>query len=252
MNNLLLIFINALFIAGLVLSFYNIVYYSAITCIAAALFFLYIKKEMQKYSRVEKDALSFLEGVAKNSGIKPFSKRVLKSLKENYIFYKEVKEIVEKHLYSSYAGCEIAEIPYQSNCLTETLWVVTETLNKGVPSNEAIPKLLDKYRYLNELKMKHVGNITNSDAVLKSGTMIFFPIFAGIGKNIIGLNIVSGVSSNLSAFSMLIMAYLFVINLAISAHQKLNAKFKISNMVMQACIGIFVFNIAFMLGKYMI
>lgn len=252
MNNLLLIPVNVLFIAGLALSFYNIVYYSAITCIAAALFFLYVRKEIQKYSKVEEDALSFLEGIAKNSNIKPFSKRVLKSLKENYIFHKEVGAIVEKYLYSPYASCDIAKIPYKSNCLTETMWVITETLNKGIPSDKTISKLLDKYRYSNELRMKHVGNIANSDAVLKSGSMVFFPIFAGIGKNIIGLNIVSGASSDLFPFSILIMVYLFVINLATNIYQKSNTKLKISNAIMQACIGIFVFNIAFILGKYMI
>ncbi|MGC8622450.1 MAG: hypothetical protein ACP5SJ_03415 [Candidatus Micrarchaeia archaeon] len=111
----------------------------------------------------------------------------LSSLHPSFPFSRSLRKAFGVYKYSGDTSrIEEAGKSYDSELLQESMHVIAESLRTGSSAFEALSEI--KSRFDEEKRSTpSIGRLQGMDSVTAIGIQIFFPIFAGISANIIGI-----------------------------------------------------------------
>jgi hypothetical protein len=190
--------------------------------IAAAAFVLlllsYMKaKKDTSLKKVDSDSLTLLRNISVNYAQGASSVSVLgRSIGQNLAFSGQLKLAIRRYLRSGDIESSFASIPmYDSYLFFETVSIMKAMLASQKNVRKRISNAVSFAERLEQQQLKLHGNMTNSISVARLGSVLFFPIFAGISYRIILFSGSLGLSSGIQASGLLpvVSFYIGVSNL---------------------------------------
>ncbi len=251
-SELKLLISSAFSCAAIALLALNLVYISIAPMALAIVFFaLHARLERGNSSKLEKDALSFLERIAASKR-RPFLKRIEESLQKHYQFYSDMAICIRRYALSSDANNSFKQLfQYRSECLSETVFLARNALESGTDVDRPLAQLVSKYSYKKELRLRNLGGVSNTSSIVSMGTIVFFPAFSGIGRDIMGMSVIGGSGASY-AYTFVVLAYIAIIGAIASLYRNSDSLEKASSWIVMLAAGMFTYFITGSMGSLLI
>ncbi len=197
-------------------------------------------------SRQERDSLEFLSRLS-SSEVIPFSKRAMDAAK-GLKFEQAVVDTVKR-----WALGDASDVPLpladDPTCLLSTMHLARDAVLNGANIDAQLKSLLSRQRYASELKMRHIGGISNTLSLIQAGNCAFFPAFAGVCRNImdIGLPTQATTAATLP-FIVVVAAYIALVAVISAFFQKGD---RVPGAIAMASSGMVMLNIVAAAGSLM-
>lgn len=234
--------ITAAFVSSAALSFLQP--YLALPLLAAA-FFVYAsrrKRSERARMKAEREALEFLGRLSKGSAV-PFARRAEEAA-AGLSLEKQVMGIVGQM--QLYHGGRAPSYECGTECLSGTMLIVNDAIVNGIEVGVQLDALLSHYQYINELRLKHVGAVSNALSLMEAGNSIFFPMFAGISGRIAAATAAASAAQQTLPFTFVIVSFIAIMGSVSGYFQKAE---RLAGAASAASAGIVVFNIVGALGS---
>ncbi|MGC8687621.1 MAG: hypothetical protein ACP5RM_02890 [Candidatus Micrarchaeia archaeon] len=156
-----------------------------------------------KASGSDQDVLSFVNNMIANySESSGLARCALKSLDKRMWFYEDMKKFLHEYMVS---GSIPGKFPKEGH-YGELLTIISMGLDDGAGIREALLLLSKDMEAEQEIRSRYSGSAYNALFISSMGSVVFFPIFAGISYYIMGFP--SGIAS---AHQIGIIEYSFII-----------------------------------------
>lgn len=230
----------ASFMIMLALLYYGRLYMSAVFLAAGVIGFgMHLKAENSKKKSIDRDALIFAERFLK-CGTKPVIERISASIQPNFAFYHDMEDAVEHYVFSGDVDRAFSNlIGSGSRCLSEVAATIVKMLETGADHSSELERIVERQRHIKELRMRNLGLMANSASITELGSMVFFPAFAGVCRNILMLT--SSGNAQYYAYTFVIIAFVIVLAGINAIFKRSTFKEKAFGAFMFISVGIFVY-----------
>ena len=137
-------------------------------------------------SRTEADSTQFVGNLIENhDGHADTISLIHASLSPSFSFYRIMNEAISR--YSAQGSAELSFsklLKSDSAALSETVSAIVRRLDDGAEMIDPLKEIRRHINSENRHKMKNLGSVLNADSVVRLGSMMFFPVFAGISMRI--------------------------------------------------------------------
>ncbi|MGC8669840.1 MAG: hypothetical protein ACP5TL_01650 [Candidatus Micrarchaeia archaeon] len=213
---------SALF--GIVSAIYGAIAISALLISACLAFAYFFKKGYNNFNMY--DLLIFTNNLVVNaSNEKSTLKAIENSLDRRFAFYDDVSKAIREYRLSGNADKAFSfALKNPSELFREVFFVISDSLSNGLSIVEPMKELSAEIAAIEELQSKNVGNFTNTMSIVNLGSILFFPIFAGISYYIMGFssNINRMVPISEAAFFSMVILYVMEIGIFNNIHGNVN------------------------------
>ncbi|MGC8651959.1 MAG: hypothetical protein ACP5UH_01765 [Candidatus Micrarchaeia archaeon] len=170
------------------------------------------------------------------------------SLDPGLVFYNKVTDALHMYELSGNAQRAFAWADCCSSRLCkEVFFALSESLESGTIMLGPIKELYRNISSAQAIQLRSVGSATNALSIVSVGSVVFFPIFAGISYYIMGFS--SGLSGNaaigFAAYAFMIVFYVSEISVYNSLHGALD-RGAISGILANIAVGTLLFRLSYM------
>jgi hypothetical protein len=172
-----------------------------------------IKKGFIDSRRIDADTLSLLRNMKANYSRGASARVVLsKSIRSGFVFGKALSLAVNAYFRSgdlnfSFRGLE----RYRSAVFGEAVSMIKDYIGNGAGIRKRLDDMLAAAERLEGQRLRSHGGLTNAFSVVRLGSILFFPMFAGISCRIIAFSAAMGLSGSIAAQSLLPVILFYVV-----------------------------------------
>ncbi len=137
--------------------------------------------------QVDADALELTEALLqKLAEGAPLANALERSLPQKYAFRDDAVRALQCYTRSGDAKVFGSVSAFGSKRLKELFSAIAASLESGHDASVPLERLRDDFRQADSYRLRGIGNSSNYSAVMRLGTSVFFPMFAGVSVNIMG------------------------------------------------------------------
>jgi hypothetical protein len=206
---------------------------------------------------VERDALRFIDNMLENYSDSMNTLALLeRSLNSRFAFCKDVQDAIRKYALSSNARQAFsALLGYESYALRGIASAVIGRLDEGAELRMQLVEVRRHVMQRNRKELKSSGTLGSALSITRMGSVLFFPIFAGISVNIMQFTAGMRNAGHPSAAALIAVfafciAYLNLLNSKYSVRESVMSRTKKS--ALSCAVAIFVFKVTSVLSVVML
>lgn len=114
----------------------------------------------------------------------PLANAVGRSLSADFVFSAAAREALLRYLQSGTADAFRSIDAAGSKRLAELFSVIASSLESGSDSRHTLAKLCESFAQEDAYRLRSLGSTGNYSSIIRLGTSVFFPMFAGVSINI--------------------------------------------------------------------
>ena len=234
--------------------FVNVYAGIAAAMLSFAAFYLLHRRVGGDHSSIESDTAQFISNLIDNyDGYADTISVIRSSLSPSFRFYSDMNEAISKYLTQGNAELSFSKLLSSSSvALCETASAIVRRLDDG---SDMIGPLKETRRHINaenRHRLKNLGSVLNADSVVRLGSMMFFPAFAGISMRIA---VFAGSSQGFAALKAgalsLIFAF-YIIHTNLMNFSYSNSPMKTEKAALSAALGMIAFRASYLLSTMML
>ncbi len=254
MNNFLFRFKNYLIILELILFVFSIFFiflnkllFCFLLFVIALILYLNIKRIEHK-NKINENDYEFLSNLIYRYNLNHNKLQLISSsLNKKFYFYNQIIlsiKLYKKSLNAENSFSNLFE-SFGSFYFKQIINLIIQNLDENIDiyfSLIEVKKQLDKeIKYMSKIS----GNLHSSISMIQLGSVIFFPIFAGISMNILEFTSkMNNINFNFENFSILFVFYIIIINIINFRYKNEEKISKISNIFFFSSFSIILFKIS--------
>ncbi len=232
-------------IAGLVQNLYIAVPLLAIGIAARA------KRKAAGQDRINTDTYNFLNGLAKEldkSGNLGRSAEL--ACGSDYLFSNSLRRALKRYQETSDAETSFKALDeFHSAFLSEAALLIAKGLHTGKDVSSQLNDLVERLEERQRTTLKVVGIASNAFSINRIGSAVFFPLFAGIGINIIGFaGTMGGNSIDTTGITAIMLGYIAISNFINARYDGKTVSRITENFAMYSSIGVILFRLSSVLA----
>jgi hypothetical protein len=226
----------------------------AFIALGSATFYVLHRRMGSDADRIESDSAQFVGNLIENYDAHADTiSQIRASLSPSFWFYPEMSSAISRYIAQGHARLSFSKLlGSKSISLREATSAMVRRLDDGA---EIIDSLKETKRHANtenRQRMKNLGSVLNADSVVRLGSMVFFPVFAGISMRIA---LFAGSSQGFAALRIGALSAIFAFYII---HTNLtNFSYSITSMktekaALSAALGVAAFKISYLLSTMML
>jgi len=178
--------------------------------------YLSTKKGFTDVRRIDADTFSLIRNIRLNYRRGASAKVVLlKSIGTSFVFGKDLSLAVNTYFRSGDANFSFAGLKkYKSAIFEESISMIKDYAERGADIGKRLEDMAAFSESLEKQQLRSHGSFTNAFSVVRMGSVLFFPMFAGISYRIIAFSASMGLSGSIASQSIIpiILFYIVVSN----------------------------------------
>ncbi len=170
------------------------------------------------------------------------------SLDQGFGFYKKAIESIDTYRLSGNAKMAFAWAGSCSSALCrEVFLAIAESLDTGTDIIGPMRELYKRISSSHDIQVRSLGGTANAMAIVGMGSVVFFPIFAGISYYIMGFSAGTGshAAMGYAAYAFMVIFYIAEISIYNNFHKQFD-KFSASSILANMAVGIFLFKASYL------
>ncbi len=246
-KNYLIILELILFILSLVFIFFN----KLIICIIlfGIAIFLYLNIKRIKYkNKTDENDYEFLSNLIYKYKLNPNKLNLISNtLNKKFYFYKEFLYSLKLYKKSINAEKSFLNLFKSTNSFyfTQIINLIIQSLDENINIYFSLIEVQKQFNNERKFKSEISGNLNSSLSMIQLGSVIFFPIFAGISMNILEFaSKMNNIHLNFENFSVLFVFYIIIINIINFKYKKEILLIKINNILFFSSFSLILFKIS--------
>ena len=208
------------FICSLALALYGHIYASAAVFVVSSAAFGWLNRGITGRSRLERDAAQFLGNLVRNCSVHSSTLKIVSSsLNPKFCFCGEFSSAPARYRESSSAMSAFSGLlAADSTVLRETARAVMQSLDWGFPLRQALLEIRRQSATKADYIRRSSGSVMGSSSLVRIGSAVFFPIFAGMSLGILRVSSAPA-GPDLGKLALLFASYIVLTNFMGSVYQ---------------------------------
>ncbi|MGC8538099.1 MAG: hypothetical protein ACP5MZ_03930 [Candidatus Micrarchaeia archaeon] len=242
------------FISSAVCSVFHYAYVAAALLAAGLLISVWRSLHVAApWKRIERDTLAFLDNLSMHANVEVLEARVLKSLSRNFVFYKDFKDALAEYRVSGDAAHAFERLHgYGYKYFEAAALLIRESLESGNDISYALESLHVECQEHDALKRKHDGEMANFRSLQTLGSVIFFPVFAGLSMNVLRMSTVHTAALEYGAFGTVVLLYILIVNFITPLFSERGVSARIASISMRIAIASLVLELSNMAASALV
>ena len=185
----------------------------SLVLLSSALFYLCLKRLGRRSGAIDNDSMQFVGNFIENyTDSISTTKLVDLSLSQGFWFCNDMKDAM-----AMYKMCGDAEYSFSkllccdSAAMRETASIISQRLDNGIECLALMKEIKKRTAMENRHSMRALAGSISSNSVIRLGSMLFFPVFAGISMQIADFTEASQGVAALNAGALLLIFPFFII-----------------------------------------
>ena len=229
--------------ASLLLAALNQTYLSAAAFLVSAAAFIASRRTSRNPRQFEYDTAQFLDNLIRNSSISKSTMKVLTdSLNPRFVFYNDLATAIDKYRKGSATEYAFSGLEGKGPVLfQEVLNTITRSLDDGFQPAQAFAELKQGSSAKDAYAGRNRVSISGANSLVRMGSTVFFPAFAGISIDIIRFTSTQG--PHLAQLALLLGSYILIANCLGGAFAREPASRAVGGAALYSALGILVFKV---------
>ena len=234
--------------------FVNVYLGIALAVPSFAAFYFLRRRACGDSSQIESETVQFVGNLIDNyDGHADTISLIRASLSPGFLFYRSMDEAISKYLAQGNAELSFSKLlKSDSTSLSETASSIVRRLDDGAEIIGPLKEIRKRANAENRRQLKNLGSALNADSVVRLGSMVFFPAFAGISMRIA---VFAGSSQGFAALKAgalsLIFAF-YIIHTNVMNFGYSRSTMKAEKAALSAALGMTIFQASYLLSTMML
>ncbi len=228
--------------------------YMLLLFIANVLIYIYVKQQTSEISyEVDKESTILVDSMLTNySKIRSTIEIFSLAVNRNWLIYDRINKAIDRYQMSG----DIDSFDIMNESDSERLGMVTLLIKKDIGSRNGLYQdligLKEIFSKQDRYNLKNYGMVKNGSLIVNLGTMVFFPVFAGIGFNVIKFAGFKLNESDVYSILLIISIYLILANYINFRYSKSEILIKFFNIGITSFIALSVLRIVILASGFML